>query len=103
MTGQLFDVVEELERIAREVDSTIPRVALSWVMNRPGVTSTIVGARTLAHLEDNVEAPKLDLSPEQVARLDDLTTPQLSFPIPFLTARAAKIQQGGTTVNGVAG
>ena len=103
MTEKLFDVVDELERVAHEMDSTIPRVALAWVIARPGVDSTIMGARTMAQLEDNVGALDVKLSPKHLDRLDALTTPQLSFPMPFLARMAAKIHQGGTTVNGVAG
>lgn len=103
LTEKTFEIVDELERIADELDSTIPRVALAWVIGRPGVGVTIMGARTMAHLEDDVQALDLTLSPDHRERLDALTTPQLSFPIPFLARMAAKIQQGGTTVNGVAG
>ncbi|EFG84890.1 oxidoreductase [Novacetimonas hansenii ATCC 23769] len=100
MTDQLYDLVDELGRIAGELGTTIPRVALAWVIARPGVSSSIMGARTLAHLEDNVQALDVYLTPEQSARLDDLTTPQLPFPIPFLAAAAADLHQGGTMVNG---
>jgi aryl-alcohol dehydrogenase-like predicted oxidoreductase len=100
MTDKLFDVVEELGRIAEDLSSTIPRVALAWVIARPGVSSAIVGARTRAHLEDDVKALDVHLSPDQSTRLDELTTPQLPFPIPFLAAAAANLHQGGAVVNG---
>jgi len=38
-----FAVVDQLERIARELDTTVARVALAWVQRRPGVASTIIG------------------------------------------------------------
>jgi hypothetical protein len=47
------------------------RVALAWVTSRPGVTSTILGTRTVEQLDDNLGAAQLELEPEQVARLMD--------------------------------
>ena len=101
MTDTLFAIVDELGRIARDLGSTIPRVALAWVMARPGVASAIMGVRTVAQLDDDVQALGVRLTPEQTARLDALSTPQLPFPLPFLAGAAAALHQGGTTVNGV--
>jgi aryl-alcohol dehydrogenase-like predicted oxidoreductase len=99
LTEKHHQIVDKLREIAAELDTTIPRVALAWVQARPGVSSTIIGARTLDHLEDNVKALELRLTGTQTAALDDLTTPELSFPIPFLKIAPA-IQYGGTTING---
>lgn len=93
--------VEALIEIARAADSTPARVALAWVQQRPGVTSTIIGARTLEQLEDNLAALQLQLSAEQIARLDTLSTPQLNFPFDFIK-RSAAFSSSGATVNGVA-
>jgi diketogulonate reductase-like aldo/keto reductase len=75
-------------------------VALAWVQGRPGVASTIIGARTVAQLDQNVAALTVRLTTEQVARLDAVSTPTLGFPAPFLPM-AGMFAQGGTTVNGV--
>ena len=48
---EAYAVIDELQRIAGQLDTTVARVALAWVQSRPGVTSTILGARTLAQLE----------------------------------------------------
>lgn len=95
----VFTLIDELGNVARELDTTIARVALSWVQSRPGVTSTILGARTIAQLDDNLAAIDVELTPEQTARLDALTKPKLNFPADFL-AMASTIQAGGTTING---
>jgi len=94
-----YAIVDALAAIAKELDSTVSRVALAWVQARPGVTSTIIGARTLAQLDDNLAAIDLSLTPEHVARLDALSTPQLNFPAAFL-ANGAAFFHGGTTING---
>jgi aryl-alcohol dehydrogenase-like predicted oxidoreductase len=99
LTEDVYRVVDELQRIAGELDSTPARVAVAWVQGRPGVTSTILGARTLQQLDDNLAAIDVKLSAEQVARLDALTRPKLNFPAEFL-GMMGMIQAGGTTING---
>lgn len=94
-----YDVVEELERIAAEVQSTPSRVAIAWVQSRPGVTSTIIGARTLSQLEDNLAALNVTLAPEHLERLNSLTRPTLNFPADF-NANGMSFYHGGTTING---
>jgi aryl-alcohol dehydrogenase-like predicted oxidoreductase len=99
LNEKTYVIVDELYRIAKELDSTPARVALAWVQGRPGVSSTIIGARTIAQLEDNVKTLDLTLSKDHVAALDALTKPTLSFPMSFL-AMAPVFINGGTTVNG---
>jgi aryl-alcohol dehydrogenase-like predicted oxidoreductase len=94
-----FDILDVLEKVAAEVDSTVARVALSWVQNRPGVTSTIIGARTMAQLEDNIASLEVKLSAEQVARLDAISKPVLPFPVDMI-GMVPSIVFGGTTING---
>jgi hypothetical protein len=53
----------------------------------------------MEQLEDNVKALDVQLTAEQTKTLDDLTTPQLPFPLPFLRM-APLLHAGGTTVNG---
>jgi aryl-alcohol dehydrogenase-like predicted oxidoreductase len=94
-----YAVIDELERIARELDTTVARVALAWVQARPGVSSTIIGARTLAQLDDNLKALEVKLTPEQTSALDTLTKPKLNFPADFVEM-ARLLHAGGTTING---
>jgi aryl-alcohol dehydrogenase-like predicted oxidoreductase len=95
-----FAVVDVLESIARAHDSTVARIALAWVQAQPGVTSTIIGARRLAQLEDNVQAIDVRLTAEELDRLDALTKPAFGFPQNMQPLFPA-IHNGGTTVNGV--
>jgi aryl-alcohol dehydrogenase-like predicted oxidoreductase len=95
-----FALLDELGVIAKAHGSTVARVALAWVAGRPGVASTIIGARRLEQLEDNLGALALDLKPEEVARLDALTAPTFGFPQSMQPIFPA-IHNGGTTVNGV--
>ena len=99
LTDKHYDIIDALREIAADLDTTVARVALAWVHARPGVCSTLVGARTLAQFEDNILALDLQLPAEQTATLDELTAPQLPFPLEFLRMAPA-IHQAGTTVNG---
>jgi aryl-alcohol dehydrogenase-like predicted oxidoreductase len=96
-----YQVIDSLYAIAREVNSTPARVALSWIQYRPGVTSTIIGARTLKHFEDNLAALDLELSVRHVDELDKLTAPRLNFPFHFLDKNVAAFGSSGTVINGV--
>ena len=99
LTENAYKIIDELQRIATSLDTTVARVALAWVQARPGVASTVIGARTLAQLDDNIKALDIALMPEQTAKLDALSKPTLNFPAEFVQM-AHMIQQGGTTVNG---
>jgi aryl-alcohol dehydrogenase-like predicted oxidoreductase len=100
MNEKTFTLVDELEKIAKAHDTTVARVALSWVQAQPGVTSTIIGARTLGQLEDNLKALDVTLTPEETARLKELTQPTLIFPASMQFLFPA-IHNGGTSVNGI--
>jgi aryl-alcohol dehydrogenase-like predicted oxidoreductase len=102
LTERTYDVVEELERIAQAHDSTPARVAIAWLNGQPGVTSTIIGARRLAQLEDNVQALDVVLATDERKKLDELTKPTFGFPQSMQPAFPA-ILHGGATVNGVYG
>jgi aryl-alcohol dehydrogenase-like predicted oxidoreductase len=100
LTEKTYRIVDELGNIAKAHESTAARVALAWVQAQPGVTSTIIGARRLAQLEDNLKAFEVKLSSEELGRLDALTKPTLGFPQsmqPWFPA----IHNGGTSVNGI--
>ncbi len=99
LNDRTYDVIDALLETASTLDTTPARVALAWVQSRSGVTSTIVGARTMQQLEDNVGALEVRLSPDQVAVLDAVSKPALNFPADFLVNSGA-FSHGGTTLNG---
>ncbi len=96
-----FTIIDAAEKVAAEVNSDVPSVALAWVQNRPGVASTIIGARTMEHLQANLKALDLKLSPEQMAELDAASRPVLNFPADFNRDRSPSFSHAGATVNGV--
>ena len=74
---RLYDIVEVLEQVAEETGHSVAQCALNWLLQRPTVSSLIIGARTKEQLRQNLEAVGWNLSPEQVKRLDmaSQTTP----------------------------
>ena len=99
LDDKTFDLLDLLEKVASELGTTVPRVALAWLQAKPGVTSTIIGARTMEQLDDNVGALDVKITAEQIAKLDDQTKPALPFPAEMLLA-VPSFAFGGTTVNG---
>jgi len=100
LNDKTFTLIEELERIAAVHDATVAQVAIAWLQAQPGVTSTIIGARRLSQLEDNLKALLVKLGDDELKRLDELTRPTLGFPQNMQPMFPA-IHNGGTTVNGV--
>ena len=76
-------VVAALDRVAAETGRTVPQVALNWLIQRPTVSSVIIGARDEAQLRDNLGAIGWTLTAEQSAALDAasaVTAPYPHFP-----------------------
>ena len=77
---KLYDTIEALVAIAEARGVSAARVALAWLLSRPGITTVIVGARTDEQLADNLAAAELALSPEELARLEQVSRPPLPYP-----------------------
>jgi aryl-alcohol dehydrogenase-like predicted oxidoreductase len=75
-TARTWDVIEAVRGIAAARGASMPEVAVAWVTARPGVTSTILGARTLAQLQANLRAAELQLTPQETAQLDAVSDPR---------------------------
>ena len=94
-----YAIIDELIRIGQALHVSAASVALAWVRGRPGVASTIIGARRRDQLEQNLAALEVTLTRDQIAALDTLSEPALNFPANFLKA-ANGFMHGGATVNG---
>jgi len=99
LTERNLSIIDEVIRIAGELGASPAAVALAWVQSRPGVTSTIIGARRRDQLDQNLAALDLALRPADVAALNKVSEPTLNFPGPFFRM-IPLFAQGGTTVNG---
>jgi aryl-alcohol dehydrogenase-like predicted oxidoreductase len=70
-----WDVIETVQEIASARGVSMAQVALAWLVDRPLMSSVILGARTLEQLEDNLGAAGLHLTPEETGRLDAASDP----------------------------
>jgi len=66
-----YNVVDALEEVAKETGKTVPQIALNWLLQRPTVSTVIMGARNEEQLRQNLAAEGWNLSAEQVAKLDN--------------------------------
>jgi aryl-alcohol dehydrogenase-like predicted oxidoreductase len=75
-----YRVVESLKQVAGRHNASPARVALSWVLGRPSVSSVIIAARKIEQLEDNICAVDLRLSDDDVQALDAASDPGIPYP-----------------------
>lgn len=75
MTDDGFSVIDALEAVAGERGAAVPAVALAWHLKRPAVVAPIIGANSPDQLADLLPAGDLDLSADEVARLDAASDP----------------------------
>ncbi len=71
-----YDVLDVITALAGEKSCTPAQAALAWVAEQPGVTSPIIGPRTMDHLEDNLGAADITFSEEDFARVDAVAPPE---------------------------
>jgi len=76
----VFKVVDALDAAAKETGKTVTQIALNWLLQRPTVSSVIVGARNEEQLRQNLGAVGWKLSAEQVAALDRASATQKAYP-----------------------
>lgn len=77
---QFFDVVDVLEELASETGKSVSQVALRWVLQRPTVSSVIVGARNREQLAQNLETTDFELSAEQIEKLNTVSDKARVYP-----------------------
>jgi aryl-alcohol dehydrogenase-like predicted oxidoreductase len=101
LNERTLGIAEVVKTVAAEVRATPSRVAIRWLLEQPGVTSPILGARTVGQLEDTLGALELALSADQLARLDAASRVSLGFPHEFLRSEMVKnVVGGGAVVEG---
>lgn len=94
-----YDIVDAVESVARELGTSAARVSLAWLRGRDGVASIIIGARTTAQLDENLDSAEVTLSPEHLAALEKVSRPNLDFPAHNVELMGG-LANGGTRING---
>jgi aryl-alcohol dehydrogenase-like predicted oxidoreductase len=78
--ARAWQCVDTMREIAKAHDKSVAQVALAWILAKPFVTSIIIGARTLAQLDDNLAATSVTLSAEEIQVLDDISKLPPEYP-----------------------
>jgi aryl-alcohol dehydrogenase-like predicted oxidoreductase len=91
---KLFDIVEALDGIAAETGRTVPQIAINWLINRPTISSVIIGARNEEQLRQNLGAVGWSLTKEQIDKLDQASS--VTAPYPYFPYRR---QEGFAKLN----
>jgi aryl-alcohol dehydrogenase-like predicted oxidoreductase len=76
----VYRVVDAIDQVAKETGKTVPQIALNWLLQRPTVSSVIIGARDEQQLRDNLGAVGWNLTSAQVAKLDAASAVTLAYP-----------------------
>ena len=76
----LYNVVDVMDEIAKETGKTVAQIALNWLLQRPTVSTLVIGARTEAQLRDNLGAVGWNLTADQMKRLDAVSAVPLTYP-----------------------
>lgn len=97
LTERGLAIADVVKSVAAETGTTPSQVAIAWTLLNPAVTAPIIGARTMAHLEDNLGALDVVLSDEQLARLEQASAVELGFPHEFLTRPLTRSVMFGET------
>jgi aryl-alcohol dehydrogenase-like predicted oxidoreductase len=77
---RLYDTIDVLVEIAQARGASPAQVALAWLLERPGISSVIIGARSDEQLADNLGAAELELHVDEHARLEQVSRPPLPYP-----------------------
>ena len=95
-----WGVLDALKSVAADLDLPPAQIALAWVMARPGVTSTIVGASTPRQLESNIAATDVTLDAAHLRRLDEASAPAAGFSAALTSPMIRRMVFGGNGVTG---
>lgn len=98
-TERNWQVLDRLRKIADGSGIDLATLALAWVYARPGVTSTILGAKTVEQLQRNIAALNLTLTPEQVTALDEASGPEPTSMDRFFSPSGKKMIFAGAEVS----
>lgn len=78
--ARLFDIVDVLDGIAADTGRSVPQIAINWLLQRPTVSTVLIGARDEAQLRQNLGAVGWQLTPEQRTRLDAVSAVEPPYP-----------------------
>jgi aryl-alcohol dehydrogenase-like predicted oxidoreductase len=86
-TDRNWAILDAVQRIAEVRGTSASAVSLGWLLAKEEVSTIILGARTVEQLEDNLRAADVKLTPEEVAALDKVSSPDWGYPYNFIGTR----------------
>lgn len=86
LTERSLAIADVVKDVAAEQERTPAQVGLAWTLQNPGVSATLIGARTPGQLEDNLGALEVDFTGSQLSRLDEVSKIDLGFPHDLLAS-----------------
>jgi aryl-alcohol dehydrogenase-like predicted oxidoreductase len=78
--SKAYDLIDLMAEIGKNHDVSVANVALNWVIRQPGMTSTIIGAKNLQQLNDNISSVDLQLTPQEMQSLTEASTLPPEYP-----------------------
>jgi aryl-alcohol dehydrogenase-like predicted oxidoreductase len=75
-----YNIVEELDRIATSHNATVTQAALNYILRKPGVTSVVIGIRTIEQIIDNLKTTDWEMRTEEAVKLDKVSKPAQVYP-----------------------
>jgi aryl-alcohol dehydrogenase-like predicted oxidoreductase len=84
-----YDLINLMAEIGQHHNVSIANVALNWVIRQPGMTSTIIGAKNLLQLNDNIASANLELTSEELQKLTDASSLTPEYPGWMVTRQSA--------------
>lgn len=75
-----YDIIDVMAEIGKERNVSVAQLALAWVRLQKGITSTIIGAKNINQLQDNINSTELELSAEELKRIEDVSALPREYP-----------------------
>lgn len=98
LTERNLDIADVAVAVAKEIGCTPAQLAVAWTLRNEAVAAPVIGVRTPAQLDDNLGALDVEISDEQLARLDEASAVPKVFPMDVLKSPAEAMMFGGVSV-----
>jgi aryl-alcohol dehydrogenase-like predicted oxidoreductase len=95
--ARAFNVIEAMQPMADDRGVSVANIALAWLLQQDWVTSVLIGAKTMEQLEDNLNAVNVELSAQELARLDEVSALPREYPQWMIDRQAAGRRPDETT------
>jgi aryl-alcohol dehydrogenase-like predicted oxidoreductase len=92
--ARAYDIIDIMRTIAKARDVSVANIALAWLLNQDSVTSVIIGAKSMDQLENNLKAVNIELSEDELCRLDEVSALPSEYP-QWMISRQARGRKPG--------